>query len=86
MQERNVGHDNQSQETVTMVETTTSVRMLRYRDVCKKIGVSRTTVWRLERSGGFPPRRQLSANVVGWVESEVDAWLVTRAAVGQRRS
>lgn len=41
-------------------------------------GLSRTTAWRLEKDGKFPPRRQLSANAVGWLKSEVEAWILSR--------
>jgi len=40
--------------------------------------LSRSTRWRLERLGKFPARRQLSANSVGWLRSEVEEWLVSR--------
>jgi prophage regulatory protein len=41
-------------------------------------GLSETTIWRLERAGDFPARRQLSNNAVGWLRSEVEAWMVSR--------
>ena len=55
-------------------------RILRYRDVIARTGLSRTTLWRLERRGEFPLRCQLSANAVGWVESEVEEWIAARTA------
>lgn len=46
---------------------------------CERIsGLSRTTRWRLERSGKWPKRIQLSPNAVGWWLSEVMATLQTR--------
>lgn len=54
------------------------MRMLRAADVAKKIGVSRTTLWRLERDGRFPPRRRISENVVAWSEEDIDEWLAER--------
>ena len=56
-------------------------RMLRNREVTARTGLSRTTLWRLERDGDFPPRRQLSPNAVGWPESEVRAWIEGRQMV-----
>lgn len=41
-------------------------------------GLSRTTAWRLEKEGKFPCRRQLSANAVGWLKTEVEAWILSR--------
>ena len=50
-------------------------RILRERDVRTATGLSRTTRWRLERAGQFPRKRRLSPGAVGWLESEVVAWL-----------
>lgn len=50
----------------------------RKRQVCHATQLSETTIWRLERAGKFPARRQLSANVVGWLRSEVESWLASR--------
>jgi prophage regulatory protein len=51
----------------------------RWRTVHNATQLSRSTVWRLERIGQFPARRQLSGNSVGWLRSEVEAWIATRA-------
>lgn len=55
-------------------------RMLGSREVCSRTGLSRVTIWRLERQGAFPGRRQLSPNRVAWLESEIDTWIATRIA------
>jgi len=52
--------------------------ILRTEDVTRLTGLSRTTLWRLERSGNFPPRVRLGANSVGWVEDEVHEWIASR--------
>ena len=54
------------------------MRVLRIAAVKDRVGLSRTSIWRLERKGLFPRRRQLSANAVGWSEEEVDDWLRSR--------
>jgi predicted DNA-binding transcriptional regulator AlpA len=38
----------------------------------------------MERAGQFPKRRQLSANSVGYLKSEVDQWINSRALVGRQ--
>ncbi len=48
----------------------------------EKIPVSNVTIWRMEKTGSFPKRRQLSPGRVGWLASEVDAWLESRQTVG----
>ena len=47
----------------------------------KKTGVSRTTAWRMEKEGKFPKRRKVSDGLVGWLESELDEWIESRAVV-----
>jgi len=55
-----------------------SDQILRANEVHELTGLSRTTIWRLERKGGFPARLPLSAGSVGWRKSEVDAWIKSR--------
>ncbi len=55
-------------------------RFLRESEVRRITGLSRTTRWRLERHGDFPRRRQISANAVAWLESEIRQWQVEKAA------
>jgi len=53
-------------------------QILRSAEVRKLTGLSRTTLWRFERGGDFPARRKLGERSVGWLASEVSAWLETR--------
>ncbi len=57
------------------------MRFLRIDEVINKVGLSRPTIWRLERAGEFPKRRQLGRNSVGWVEEEVEEWMESRVVV-----
>jgi predicted DNA-binding transcriptional regulator AlpA len=52
--------------------------ILRTADVIRRTGLSRTTLWRLERQGEFPARVRLGANSVGWREEEIARWIDTR--------
>ena len=52
-------------------------RLLGALEVKSRTGLSRTTLWRLERANEFPARRQISPNRVGWFEHEVDAWVAS---------
>jgi prophage regulatory protein len=56
------------------------MNFLRLRQVVSVTGLSRMTIWRLERAGEFPRRRQLGARSVAWLQSEVDAWIEWRPA------
>jgi prophage regulatory protein len=53
--------------------------IVRPKNVKDVVGVSYTTVWRLERAGLFPKRKRLSAGAVGWLQSDLNAWLESRA-------
>jgi predicted DNA-binding transcriptional regulator AlpA len=49
-------------------------------EVRRRVNLSRSSIWRLERAGTFPSRRRLSANRVAWLREEIDAWMSNRAA------
>lgn len=56
--------------------------VIRWPQVKAATGLSRTTIWRLEKIGQFPKRRSLGANSVGWLQSEITQWVETRSVVG----
>jgi len=41
-----------------------SLKLLRFPAVRERTGLSRSTIWRLEREGDFPKHRRISANAV----------------------
>lgn len=48
-------------------------------DVCSKSGLSRSTIFNLEKNDpSFPRRRHLVGRRVAYIESEVDQWLLNR--------
>jgi prophage regulatory protein len=56
------------------------LRFIRFTAVRDRTGLSRSTIWRLERRGAFPKHKRLSTNAVGWLEQEVDQWVRSRSA------
>jgi prophage regulatory protein len=58
-------------------------RILRKPAVLERIGVSGTTLWRLERAGKFPRSIRLSVGAVGWRESDIERWIVEREAASR---
>jgi predicted DNA-binding transcriptional regulator AlpA len=52
--------------------------ILRTADVIRVTGLSRTTLWRLERQGDFPARLRLGLNSIGWREDEIARWIDAR--------
>lgn len=57
------------------------LRILSNHDVVALTGLSRATIYRYEKAGDFPSRRQLGVGRVGWVYKEVREWIDSRQAV-----
>jgi prophage regulatory protein len=55
------------------------LKLLRFTEVRERTGLSRSTVWRLERRGAFPKHVKLSANIVAWLEEDVVQWIRSKA-------
>jgi len=56
----------------------TTDRFLTWPEVHARVRVSRTTVWRMERAGKFPPRVHSSDGRIAWRESEIDDFIAGR--------
>jgi predicted DNA-binding transcriptional regulator AlpA len=56
----------------------TQDKIVRSKEVQAITGLSRTTLWRLERAGKFPARIALSTSNVGWRLSDIQEWIRTR--------
>ncbi|WP_058034286.1 helix-turn-helix transcriptional regulator [Burkholderia pseudomallei] len=55
------------------------IQILRVRAVEKRLGVSRPTIYRwLDNDPTFPRSVKIGSHSVGWVESEINAWLEAR--------
>ncbi len=52
--------------------------ILRIKDVCTALGLSRSTVYRLVEAGDFPAPVKLSRRAVGWNEAQIHHWVNTR--------
>ena len=48
--------------------------LVRWPEVYKRTGLSRTTVWRRVNDGSFPAPVRISSQLVAWRESDLDAW------------
>lgn len=56
----------------------TALNILRRKQVEARTGLSRSTIYAHMRSGSFPSCIHLGAKSVGWIESEVNQWLVAQ--------
>jgi prophage regulatory protein len=52
-----------------------ALKLLRFPAVRERTGLSRSTIWRLERQGAFPRHHRISANAVAWVEDDIAKWI-----------
>jgi prophage regulatory protein len=51
-------------------------RIIRLPEVKQKTGQSRSTIYERIRQGMFPAPIQLGGRSVGWLESEIDEWII----------
>lgn len=58
-----------------------SPRLIYFPEIKRLVGLSRTTIWKLEKTGQFPRRKKITATKVGWLESEVRSWIESRVEV-----
>ena len=56
------------------------IRILRLPEVQARTGLSRSTIYLRLEQGRFPRPVALGARAVGWIESEIDAWIRERIA------
>lgn len=53
-------------------------RVLRLREVTRRVGLHTATIYRRIAAGEFPAQVSLGGNSVGWRNSEVNAWIANR--------
>lgn len=53
-------------------------KYLRIKQVCELTGLSRATIYAMEKKGDFPSKKALGPRAVAWLESEIAAWMETR--------
>ena len=64
--------------------TNESFKILRLPQVCEVTGLCRSMIYQMEADLRFPQRVKIGTRAVGWVEKEVDAWLMRRIATSRR--
>ncbi len=63
-----------------------ALAILRRKQVQTRTGLSRSTIYQRISDGTFPKPVSLGARAVGWIESEIDAWLHERIAASRAAS
>ena len=64
--------------TTTNKQLISNDRIIRAKEVVEMTGLSRTTIWRMERYKSFPARVSLGKNSVGWKLSDIQKWVEFR--------
>jgi prophage regulatory protein len=52
--------------------------VLRLRDVTRRVGLQRASIYRGIAKGTFPKPIALGIRARGWLESEINAWIASR--------
>ena len=66
--------------TTSVASQDSAPRIIRLPAVLQVTGLSRSTLYELDKAGKFPTKVQLSTRAVGWVQDEVDSWIASRVA------
>ena len=62
------------------------VQVLRLPQVCKVTGLCRSMIYQLEADLRFPQRVKIGVRAVGWLDKEVNAWLLRRIELSRANS
>jgi prophage regulatory protein len=54
------------------------MRIMRLKEVTEKTGLAKSTVYNLISQGKFPKQIDLGARSVGWVDTEIEEWLLAK--------
>ena len=60
-------------------------RLLRLPDVADRVGLKRSSIYRMIASDQFPSPLKISSQVSAWPESEIEAWIQARIDEGRDR-
>jgi prophage regulatory protein len=67
-----------SRSKIIQTEAALTYQILRCRQVQLRTGLSRSSIYALIGKGQFPSPVRLSAQSVGWLEHEINGWIVNR--------
>lgn len=63
-----------------------ALTILRRKQVEARTGLSRSTIYERIAEGTFPAQISIGAKAVGWIESEIDAWLSAQIEKSRKAS
>ena len=56
----------------------TTERLIRLPEVKQRVGLGRSTIYRLMDLGRFPKARKLGLRAIAWSEAEIDGWIASK--------
>lgn len=61
-----------------VIHVESGMRILRLSDVIYRTGLARSTIYKLMKTHDFPQAVPLMVRTVGWIEAEVDDWIMSK--------
>ncbi len=59
-------------------------RFMRLPEVCRTLGLPKSTLYKLMSEGDFPRPVKLTSRVSAWLEEEIDGWKQERIAASRQ--
>lgn len=63
-----------------------ALKLSRLHEVCRKVGLGRSTVYKLVAAGEFPAPVHPTPRTTAWIDEEVEHWLDQRIKVSRQRA
>lgn len=57
---------------------TSRLKIIRPSELSEILNLSTVTIWRMEKRGDLPPRKQIGKRAVGWTRKSIEQWLDSR--------
>lgn len=58
-------------------------RIVRPKELSQLLGISKVTLWRMEKEGKLPARIKISDRAVGWTESSINEWIKNKTQLAE---
>lgn len=70
---------------MTTTEHRSASVILRLTQVMARTGLARSTLYERIKDGAFPAQISLGARAVGWLESDIEAWIARQVDISRAR-
>jgi prophage regulatory protein len=66
-------------------QSSSSPIILRLKHVKPRVALSRSAIYSRMAAGDFPPPLHLGPRAIGWLQSDIDAWIESRIRGGRKQ-